>query len=103
VKPLDLVFNRGPVAARGSWCTVDAAAYGAGDFAVETVSSYRQIIDVGAWQNSRSQHTTGQSGQPFYKHYDDMIQSWQAVKHHPMLYDKDDIVANQELLVLVSP
>jgi penicillin amidase len=104
VKPLDLIFNRGPLAARGSWCTVDAAAYAAGDFAMTAVSSQRQIVDVGAWENSRSQHTTGQSGQPFNKHYDDMIQSWEAVKHHPMLYEKDDIVANQEaLLTLVSP
>jgi penicillin amidase len=103
VKPLNLIFDRGPVAACGSWCTVDAAAYGAGDFTVAALSSYRQIIDVGAWQNSRSQHTTGQSGQPFHKHYDDMIRPWEAVQHHPMLYEKDDIVANQEgLLVLVS-
>jgi penicillin amidase len=103
VEPLNLIFNRGPLAARGSWCTVDAAAYGPGDFAIEAVSSYRQIIDVGAWQNSRSQHTTGQSGQPFYKHYGDMIRSWEAVKHHPMLYEKDDIVANQEGLLVLAP
>lgn len=103
VKPLNLVFSRGPLAARGSWCTVDAAAYGAGDFAITALASYRQIIDVGQWQNSRSQHTTGQSGQPFYKHYDDMIQSWEAVEHHPMLYEKDDIVANQEGLLVLAP
>jgi penicillin amidase len=103
VEPLNLIFNRGPLAARGSWCTVDAAAYAPGDFAMTSVSSQRQIIDVGAWRNSRSQHTTGQSGQPFNKHYDDMIQSWEAVKHHPMLYEKDDIVANREGLLTLVP
>jgi penicillin amidase len=103
VKPLDLVFNRGPVAARGSWCTVDAAAYSAGDFTVRVLASLRQIVDVGEWQNSRSQHTTGQSGQPLHKHYDDMIRSWEAVKHHAMLYEKDDILANQEGLLILAP
>jgi len=104
VQPLNLLFDRGPLAARGSWCTVDANAYEVGDFAVHVLPSYRQIIDVGAWRNSRSQHTTGQSGQPLHKHYDDMIRSWEAVRHHPMLYEKADIEANQEgLLTLVAP
>ena len=81
-----------------------ANGYSAGDYAIVSVPALRQIVDVGAWQNSRSQHTTGQSGQPFSKHYDDMIQPWEAVEHHAMLYEKDDIVANQEgLLILVTP
>jgi penicillin amidase len=103
VKPLHLIFNRGPVPARGSGDTVDAAGYGRGDFAVRVVASYRQIIDVGEWSNSRSQHTTGQSGQPFHPHYGDMISSWQKVRHHPMLYEKEDIVANQEGLLILQP
>jgi len=103
VKPLHLLFNRGPIAARGSGHTVDAAGYSHEDFSVRVVASYRQIIDVGEWRNSRSQHTTGQSGQPLHKHYGDMIAAWQEVRHHPMLYEKDDIVANQEGLLILEP
>ena len=103
VKPLDLIFNRGPVPARGDGDTVDAAGYGLGDFEVQVVASYRQIIDVGEWENSRSQHTAGQSGQPLHKHYGDMVASWQAVQHHPMLYEKDDITANKEGLLILLP
>ncbi len=103
VKPLDVIFNRGPVPARGDNDTVDAAGHSFGDFAVHVVASYRQIIDVGEWRNSRSQHTAGQSGQPLQKHFGDMIASWQAVQHHPMLYEKDDIVANKEGVLTLLP
>jgi penicillin amidase len=103
VQPLHLLFNRGPVPARGSGHTVDAAGYSYEDFSVSVLSSQRQIIDVGGWENCRSQHTTGQSGQPLHKHYGDMIKSWQEVRHHPMLYDKEDIVANQEGLLILEP
>jgi penicillin amidase len=103
VQPLHLLFNRGPVAARGSGSTVNAASYSYKDFAVRSLASQRQIVDVGEWRNSRSQHTTGQSGQPLHKHYDDMIKSWQEVQHHPMLYEKEDIRANQEGLLILEP
>jgi len=103
VEPLHLIFNRGPVPARGSGETVDAAEYERGAFSVQVLASQRQIVDVGGWRNSRSQHTTGQSGQPFHKHYDDMIRPWQEVNHHPMLYELDDIKANQEGLLILEP
>ncbi len=103
VKPLHLIFNRGPVPARGGGDTVDAASYKRGDFSVRVLASQRQIIDVGEWRNSRSQHTTGQSGQPFHKHYADMIKPWQAIEHHPMLYERDDIEANQKGLLILEP
>ena len=70
---------------------------------MRSLASQRQIVDVGEWRDSRSQHTTGQSGQPLHKHYDDMIKSWQEVQHHPMLYEKEDIVANQEGLLVLEP
>jgi penicillin amidase len=103
VEPLHLIFNRGPVPSRGSSETVSAAGYTRGDFAQRTVPSQRQIVDVGAWSNSRWQHTTGQSGQPLHKHYADMIGPWQQVQHHPMLYEKGDIRANMEGLLLLEP
>ncbi len=103
VKPLNLIFNRGPVAAPGSGATVCATAYEGADFAVSTLPSYRQIIDVGEWANSRTMHTTGQSGQPFNKHYGDMINAWRQVRHHPMLYERADVEANLEGKLTLLP
>ncbi len=103
VKPLNLIFNRGPVGTGGSGETVNNGGYERGDFRQRVVSSYRQIIDVGSWGNSRSQHTTGQSGQPWHRHYADMIKAWAQVEHHPMLFDQESIAAHQEALLVLNP
>ena len=103
VSPLHLLFNRGPVAVGGSGNTVCACGYEYGDFGVSSLPSYRQIIDVGEWQNSRSQHTTGQSGQPLHKHYADMIDAWRKVEHHRMLYEREDILADKEGTLVLQP
>ena len=103
VGPLHLLFNQGPVAARGSSETVNAAGGRRGEFVVRATVSQRQIVDVGDWSNSRSQHTTGQSGQPLHAHYADMIRPWQEVQHHPMLYERADVEASLEGLLTLEP
>ena len=59
------MFNR--VTDTGGYgSTVNATAFSyAHDYAATSIPSYRQIVDVGVWENSRMLHTTGQSGQPF--------------------------------------
>jgi len=95
VKPLDRIFNKGPVPTRGSGFTPDASHFNYNKpFNVTSLSSYRQIVDVGDWDRSRSIHTTGQSGLPFDKHYGDMITTWQAVKYHQMLWSEKAVQEN---------
>ena len=104
VKPLDLIFNSRPLAVPGYGYTVFNTGYSFGDpFETRTVPSYRQIIDLGTLANSRSQHTTGQSGLAFHKHYADMIAGWRDVEHHPMLFYKEMIEQNQEGLLVLEP
>lgn len=89
MRPLNLIFNRGPAATRGSGPTVNASGFDFGEpFAAQVVVSYRQIIDLGDLANPFSMHTTGQS---FHRHFADMIKPWQAVEYHPMLFDKESI------------
>ena len=104
VKPLHLIFNRGPFPYGGSGFTVNAAAFDYKEpFAVKAIASYRQIVDLGDFANSLSMHTTGQSGQPFHKHYADMIKPWRAVEYHPMLFDKEAIARSKEGLLILAP
>ncbi len=116
VKPLNLIFNRGPIAARGSGFTVNAAGFDYSAFAedlkpaeigevfsVQSGVSQRLIVDLSDFSNSLSIHTTGQVGIPFHKHYGDMIPSWQGVKYHPLLWEKDDIEENREGLLILEP
>ena len=70
--------------------TVDPSPYKlGGDFSSNWVPSYRQIIDLSDWDNSRFMHTTGQSGNVLSSHYDDLIQSWRNVEYAPMLWSRE--------------
>ena len=104
VKPLDRIFNISGVPVGGDNFTVNPGSFKYKDlFSVNKGPSYRQIVDLSDWNNSRSMHTTGQSGQPFHKHFSDMIEPWRKVEHHPMLFDRAQIEQNREGLLVLVP
>ncbi len=104
VKPLDRIFNRGPVPLASDGFSPQATHFDYNDpFGATTIASYRQIIDLSDFRRSVSMHTTGQSGQPFHRHYDDMIESWRTVRHHAMLWDRADVEKNKEGLLILTP
>ncbi len=96
-------FNRGPFPVGGDIDTVNmGASLPNNPKAVITVPSYRQIVTLADLNNSLSGHAPGQSGHPASKHYDDFIQMWRDVAHHPMLVEHDRIEAStQEILHMV--
>ncbi|HBY96325.1 MAG: penicillin acylase family protein [Ardenticatenaceae bacterium] len=101
VKPLDRIFNRVLARVPGGDQTPLKTAFRYGhSFEVTSLPSYRQIIDVGQWDNSLFQHTTGQSGQPFHPHYDDMIAPWAAVRPQPMRFSRTQVEAASQGRVL---
>jgi penicillin amidase len=98
-KPLDRIFNRGPFPFGGDSNTVWQAGYNqrlpfkaVGSFS----ASWRQIIDLSDWDASRAIHTTGQSGHPASKHYDDMVSMWLNGGYHPMLWSRREVEAHAE-------
>lgn len=104
IQPLDRLFNAGPIAAPGGVFTVFATNFKAdAPYAVSTVSSMRQIIDVSNWNNSLAIHTTGQSGQPFSKHYTDMVSMWQSVQYTPLYFDRAALDRVREGLLVLEP
>ncbi|MBS3783627.1 MAG: penicillin acylase family protein [Anaerolineae bacterium] len=104
IRPVESLFNRGPFPVDGTLATVNQGDYSLSDpYTVRTIASYRQIIDLGDLTRSVSMHTTGQSGHPFHRHYDDMIASWRDVEHHPMLWDRQDVEAGAEGVLVLTP
>jgi penicillin amidase len=103
VRPLDLLFNRGPYRLAGSADTVDVGGHNSRNMKVKSVASYRQIIDVGDWDNSLWQQTSGQSGQPLSKHYDDQIERWRYVQPFPMPYDAALVRAHEKGVLVLAP
>jgi penicillin amidase len=49
------------------------------------------IVDLGDFAKSLTIHTTGQSGHPYSKHYDDMIELWRNLEYHPMLWTQEQV------------
>jgi len=67
------------------------------------VPSYRQVIDWSNPDKSLVMHTTGQSGQVFNRHYDDMIISWLNVDFHAMLFKRDEVESDSHSLLVLKP
>jgi penicillin amidase len=104
IAPLEMIFNRTDVKVGGSGYTVNAACFDPEDpFTTAHGVSQRLIVDLSNLDNSLSTHTTGQSGLPFNKHYDDMISLWQEVKYHPMLWSREAVEQGREGLLILEP
>lgn len=106
VKPLDKLFNRGPFAYGGDPHTVWQASW-VPKFPIQFeggfTASWRQIIDLGDWDASRGILTTGQSGHPASKHYDDMISMWLNGEYHPLLWSREKVDAHAEAKLVLEP
>ena len=94
VAPLDRVFGTTPVSTSGDAVTVSVG--GDGGFSADpptyiqrTVSSMRQILDLSNFDNSLWVTTTGESGEPFSAHYDDLVPLWASHHYERMWYSPD--------------
>ena len=104
IGPIEAIFNRGPVAASGGTSIVNATSWSVDEpFLVNSVPSMRQIIDLSDLSNSRMMHTTGQSGHPGHRHYDDFIDPWRFIEYHPTLWDRAEVEASARELLTLRP
>lgn len=105
VKPLDKIFNRGPLPYGGDTSTVWQAAFipklPIPDEAVFT-ASWRQIMDVSDWDKSLGVHPTGQSGHPASRHYDDQMKLWLNGQTHPLYWSREKILEHQEGILILE-
>lgn len=102
VSPLDRIFNR-RVPARGSSFTVNAAGVDYTSFLMNSGASYRQVLDLGDLNASQFIYTTGQSGDVFSPHYDDMSQPWQQVQAIPMFNERASVESAAKSTLTLQP
>jgi penicillin amidase len=94
IAPIEALFNRGPFPVSGSASIVNATNWDASkDYQVTSLPSMRMIVDLGDLSQSRSIHTTGESGHAFNPHYIDMADLWRTIQYHPMLWTREQIEA----------
>ncbi len=76
-KPLDVLFNVGPLPLGGSPSTVNKGEYNLAEpYAVNSGASMRRIVDMANPEMCLSILPGGQSGQPLSPHYKDQIGLW---------------------------
>ena len=91
LKPL---FHRS-IETGGDGFTVNPAPFKlAKPYDSQHLPSYREIIDLADLSTARFIQTTGQSGNPLSKHYDDLMPLWRAVEYVPMYWEKEKLLSD---------
>ncbi len=105
VRALAPLFDRGPFPVGGDMNTVAQSAfipyrgYEATSFAV----SWRMIIDLSDFNRSLGVHPGGQWGQPWSRHYVDLLSLWLRGEYHPLLWDRHQVERHLELRLVLEP
>jgi penicillin G amidase len=104
-RPLNLLFNAGVVEVGGDTDTVLQTAYLPNQpYRTKAWSpSWRQILDVGSWDQSTGIHFPGQSGHPGSRHYRDLVQDWAHNRQHPLAWSAEAVAAVAESTLVLSP
>ncbi len=96
-------LNVGPFPGQGSANTVNQSSYRPSDFLKLNGPSFRVVVDVGNWDNSRAMNTPGQSGDPDSAHYRDLAPHWAKGEYFPLLYSRKLVEAATETTIRLQP
>ncbi|KVV13130.1 penicillin acylase family protein [Flavobacterium sp. TAB 87] len=102
VKALRSIFNVGPFGTAGSNEVIDNQFFSFsedGNYKVTGGPSTRRVVDFSDIENSWSILPTGQSGNPFSKHYKDQALLYNSGKYRKMKLNKNEIVKSSTKLV----
>ena len=100
VRPLLAV---GPSPMGGTSLSPMAATWRPDDFRVVAGASFRMVLDVGAWDNSMTINTPGQSGNPESPHYRDLFGRWVKGEYVPLVYSREAVEAATETVIILTP
>jgi penicillin amidase len=102
--PMAWLFDRGPVPVAGDGFTVNRSSYHRlRPFAAWEVPSWRQIVDVGRWDESRVVAPAGQSGHPLSPHYFDQNQMWRRGQYRRQPFSRAAVEAAAKHRLLLVP
>ncbi len=105
IKPLNLLFNRGPYPMGGDHDTLLRAA-GQPRFPFEPIlgsDSLRFIADLSDWENCRVAFPGGQSGHVASRHYADLIPLWRGGRFIPMPFKRSVVDRHAKRRLTLSP
>jgi penicillin amidase len=104
IGPIEKIFNRGPYPVGGGATQVNATSWNRRKpFEATSIPSMRMIVDLGNLGATVSMHTTGQSGHPYNRHYDDFIAPWRAVQYHSTFWGMAEVKASRHAELTLLP
>ena len=121
IGPLEWYFNDGPVGVPGAAGAIDNTSYRLGRaypdptdpdvkplgfnglFTVTNLPSYRLVIDLRDLDGARLVITTGQSGNPFDRHYNDQVDPWRTGQLLPLPFTPPAIRAATVSTLTLTP
>lgn len=102
VDALKSFFNVGPFPVHGTREVINNMFFsydGTGRYKVSSGPSTRRVVDFSDVENSSSILPTGQSGNPFSKHYKDQAELFLNGKYRKMMMNKEEIQKSEEMLI----
>ena len=96
-------MKAGPSPMGGTMLSPMAATWRADDFRVTAGASFRMVLDVGHWDESRAINTPGQSGDWSSPHFRDLFPLWVTGQYVPLLYSRPAVDAATERVISLSP
>ena len=98
----EVLFDNGPLPRPGDEDTVNATGF-SGSFEQVSGASYREILDLGNWDQSRVVNTPGQSGQPLSPFYSDLLHLWDDGQYVPLLYSQAAVQHDAASILVLEP
>ena len=121
IGPLEWYFNSGPYPVPGAAGAVNNTYYHfdraypdpqdpsyvpanlRGTFEMTNMPSYRFDVDLGNLDGARIVQTTGQSGNPFDRHYGDLILPWIEGRQVPLPFSSDAVGRSAATVLTLTP
>jgi penicillin amidase len=98
------VFSRGPVPIAGDGTTVMRVSWNRlRPFRAWEAPSWRQLLDVGEWDQARVVLPTGQSGHLMSPHYFDQNALWRSGQYRTQSYSREAVLKAQAHRLVLTP
>ncbi len=92
-----------PLPVGGDAYAVHNTSFRESDFRQTSGATYRQVVDVGAWDRSMTLNAPGQSGDPRSPHYRDLFPLAAEGRYVPMLYSREKVMEAAERIITLEP
>ena len=99
--PLASAFDLPPVSRAGDANTVFAT--GGANYRQTAGASYREVIDLGDFDNSVAINVPGQSAQPGSEHYADLLPLWGNDQYFPLVFSRARVERETKHLLRLLP